>query len=218
MAEEQASEQTKRLCGVCVCRLCDIRIPNVTYKDVCCRYCYRPRPRSQPSWEIMKGCVWVQWTRLIIQFIWIGEEKENNARAAEARRLINQREARSTFYDAAETVGQMITFGHITEQQDAFWFLHANMDPWERGESQSTGRVGNPSETIRSSSFNYRPIWEEIFHLKDGYGESVAVHEDDDLLCLNKKPSGEWKRICLMRPEPRQEWIGRHYGKLLRMK
>ena len=26
----------------------------------------------------------------------------------------------------------------------------------------------------------------EIFHLKDGYGEPVAVHEDDDLLYLNK--------------------------------
>ena len=26
----------------------------------------------------------------------------------------------------------------------------------------------------------------EIFHLKDGYGESVTVHEDDDLLYLNK--------------------------------
>ena len=37
----------------------------------------------------------------------------------------------------------------------------------------------------------YRLSWAnhsggEIFHLKDGYGESVAVHEDDDLLYLNK--------------------------------
>ena len=39
----------------------------------------------------------------------------------------------------------------------------------------------------------YRLSWAnhsggEIFHLKDGYGESVAVHEDDDLLYLNTKP------------------------------
>ena len=26
----------------------------------------------------------------------------------------------------------------------------------------------------------------EIFHLRDGYGEPVTVHEDDDLLYLNK--------------------------------
>ena len=37
----------------------------------------------------------------------------------------------------------------------------------------------------------YKLIWAnhsggEIFHLKDGYGESVTVHEDDDLLYLNK--------------------------------
>ena len=37
----------------------------------------------------------------------------------------------------------------------------------------------------------YRLSWAnqsggEIFHLKDGYGESVTVHEDDDLLYLNK--------------------------------
>ena len=36
--------------------------------------------------------------------------KVNNAWTAEARRLINQREARSTFYDAAETVDQMIAY------------------------------------------------------------------------------------------------------------
>ena len=38
----------------------------------------------------------------------------------------------------------------------------------------------------------YRLSWAnqsggEIFHLKDGYGEPVTVHEDDDLLYLNKK-------------------------------
>ena len=37
----------------------------------------------------------------------------------------------------------------------------------------------------------YKLVWEnqsggEIFHLKDGYGETVTVHEDDDLLYLNK--------------------------------
>ena len=61
----------------------------------------------------MKNCVWVKWARLTIQFLWLGNEKENNVRVAEARRVINCRDARNTFFDAAETVDQMIEFVYI---------------------------------------------------------------------------------------------------------
>ena len=97
----------------CRCQLCGITTPTVTYQDVCCTACYRLPPRGQRTWTIMKNCVWVKWARLTIQFIWLGNEKENNVKVAEARRVINYRDARNTFFDAAETVDQMIEFGYI---------------------------------------------------------------------------------------------------------
>ena len=97
----------------CRCQLCGITTPTVTYQDVCCTACYRLPPRGQRTWTIMKNCVWVKWARLTIQFIWLGIEKENNVKVAEARRVINYRDARNTFFDAAETVDQMIEFGYI---------------------------------------------------------------------------------------------------------
>ena len=111
----------------CRCQLCGIRTPTVTYKDICCANCYRLPPRGERSWTIMKNCVWVKWARLTIQFLWLGKEKENNVRVAEARRTINYRDARNTFFDAAETVGQMIEFGYISAERDRFWFLPPNM-------------------------------------------------------------------------------------------
>ena len=75
----------------------------------------------------MKKCVWGKWTRLTIQFVWLGREKENNVRVAEARRIINHHDARNTFFDAAETVDQMIEFGYISAGRDHFWFLPPNM-------------------------------------------------------------------------------------------
>ena len=97
----------------CRCQLCGITTPTVTYQDVCCTACYRLPPRGQPTWTIMKNCVCVKWARLTIQFIWLGIEKENNVKVAEARRVINHRDVRNTFFDAAETVDQMIEFGYI---------------------------------------------------------------------------------------------------------
>ena len=82
----------------CRCQLCGIRTPTVTYKDVCCASCYRLPPRGERSWAIMKNCVWVKWARLTIQFLWLGNEKENNVKVAEARRVINYRDARNTFW------------------------------------------------------------------------------------------------------------------------
>ena len=97
----------------CRCQMCGISTPTVTYQDVCCTACYRLPPRGQRTWTIMKNCVWVKWARLTIQFIWLGTEQDNNVKVAEARRVINYRDARNTFFDAAETVDQMIEFGYI---------------------------------------------------------------------------------------------------------
>ena len=97
----------------CRCQMCGISTPTVTYQDVCCTACYRLPPRGQRTWTIMKNCVWVKWARLTIQFIWLGTEKDNNVKVAEARRVINYRDARNAFFDAAETVDQMIEFGYI---------------------------------------------------------------------------------------------------------
>ena len=80
----------------------------------------------------MKNCVWVKWARLTIQFLWLGKDRENNVRVAEARRVINYRDARNTFFDAAETVDQMIEFGYISEEGDRFWFFPPNMYEYER--------------------------------------------------------------------------------------
>ena len=118
----------------CRCQLCGIRTPTVTYKDVCCANCYRLPPRGERSWTIMKNCVWVKWARLTIQFLWLGKERDNNVRVAEARRVINYRDARNTFFDAAETVDQMIEFGYISEERDRFWFLRPNMYEYEQGD------------------------------------------------------------------------------------
>ena len=102
----------------CRCQLCGIRTPTVTYKDVCCANCYRLPPRGERTWTIMKNCVWVKWARLTIQFLWLGKDHENNVRVAEARRIINYRDVRNTFFDAAETVGQMIEFGYISAERE----------------------------------------------------------------------------------------------------
>ena len=86
----------------------------------------------------MKNCVWVKWARLTVQFLWLGKEKNNNVSVAEARRIINYRDARNAFFDAAETVGQMIEFGYISTESDQFWFLPPNMYEHERGDRAVT--------------------------------------------------------------------------------
>ena len=116
----------------CRCQLCGIRTPTVTYKDVCCASCYRLPPRGERSWTIMKNCVWMKWARLTIQFLWLGNERENNVRVAEARRVINYRDARNTFFDAAETVDQMIEFGYIRPGRSRCRFLPPDVDENEQ--------------------------------------------------------------------------------------
>ena len=118
----------------CRCQLCGVKTPTVTYKDVCCANCYRLPPRGERSWNIMKNCVWAKWARLTIQFIWLGRDRENNMRHGEATRIINARDARNNFFDAAETVGQMIEFGYLSEERDRFWFLPPNMHEFDRGD------------------------------------------------------------------------------------
>ena len=41
--------------------------------------------------------------------------------------------------------------------------------------------------------------------MKDGYGDSVSVCKDDDLLLLGKMPCGEWAVICSDTPIGRPE-------------
>ena len=121
----------------CRCQLCGVNTPTVTYQDVCCTACYRLPPRGQRTWTIMKNCVWVKWARLTIQFLWLGNEKENNVKVAEARRVINYRDVRNTFFDAAETVDQMIEFGYIRHtrpERNRCRYLPPNVDENEHEE------------------------------------------------------------------------------------
>ena len=134
----------------CRCQLCGIRTPTVTYKDVCCASCKRPPPRGERTWAIMKNCVWVKWARLTIQFLWLGNEKENNVKVAEARRVINYRDARNTFFDAAETVDQMIEFGYIRPGRDRCRYLPPNVDVDEH-------------EDMIAADIRARHLWEVFF-------------------------------------------------------
>ena len=118
----------------CVCRLCEVRTPTVIYKDVCCTNCYRLPPGGQRSGEMMNNCVWVKWARLAVQFIWIGQEHINNAVTANTRSLINDRERSNRFFDAAETIEQMIDLGYTTQQRDREWSLSPNMLEREQGD------------------------------------------------------------------------------------
>ena len=47
---------------------------------------------------------------------------------------MNARDARNNFFDAAETVNQMIEFGYISEERDRQWFLPPNVIEWEQGD------------------------------------------------------------------------------------
>ena len=55
----------------------------------------------------MKNCVWVKWARITLKFLWLGEDSRNAMMHAAVTKLRNDRDARNTFYDAAETVTQM---------------------------------------------------------------------------------------------------------------
>ena len=149
----------------CRCQLCGIRTPTVTYKDVCCANCYRLPPRGERTWSIMKNCVWVKWARLTIQFLWLGKDREDNVRVAEARRVINYRDARNAFFDAAETVDQMIEFGNISEERDRFWFLPPNMCEHEQDDRAVTDVR---ARYLREVFFaNRHPRRMEILELQD---------------------------------------------------
>ena len=58
-------------------------------------------------------------------------------KVAEARRVINYRDARNTFFDAAETVDQMIAFGYIRPtrpERNRVRYLPPNVDEDEHEE------------------------------------------------------------------------------------
>ena len=106
----------------CRCTLCGVNAPVVTYQDVCCTACYRLPPRGQRSWNIMKNCVWAKWARITLKFVWLGRNAENAMMHAAVTKIRNERDARNTFYDAAETVTQMIEFGYIPRVRTRPWF------------------------------------------------------------------------------------------------
>ena len=51
-------------------------------------------------------------------------------------RMRNARDARNNFFDAAETVTQMLEFGYIHPDRDRYWFHPPNVDE-ERSERSS---------------------------------------------------------------------------------
>ena len=106
----------------CRCHLCGINAPAVTYQDVCCTSCYRLPPRGQRSWTIMKNCVWAKWARITLKFLWLGKDSENTRMHTEVTKIRNDRDAGNTFYDAAETVTQMIEFGYVPPVRTRPWF------------------------------------------------------------------------------------------------
>ena len=54
---------------------------------------------------------------------WLGRNSENARMHAEVSRTRQSREARNTFFDAAETVTQMIEFGCIPHVRNRPWFF-----------------------------------------------------------------------------------------------
>ena len=106
----------------CRCNLCEISTPTVTYQNVCCTACYRLPPRGQRTWNIMKNCVWAKWARITLKFIWMGKNSNNAMMYGAVTKIRNDRDARNTFYDAAETVTQMIEFGYIPQTRHRPWF------------------------------------------------------------------------------------------------
>ena len=114
----------------CRCHLCGVNAPIVTYKDVCCTTCYRLPPRGQRSWTIMKNCVWAKCARITLKFLWLGKDLENARMHAEVTKIRNDRDARNNFFDAAETVTQMIELGYIRPNRNRPWF-YPNIDEEE---------------------------------------------------------------------------------------
>ena len=106
----------------CRCHLCEVSTTTVTYQDVCCTACYRLPPRGQRTCTIMKNCVWVKWARITLKFLWLGKDSSNAMMHAAVTKTRNDRDARNTFYDAAETVTQMIEFGYIPQTRNRSWF------------------------------------------------------------------------------------------------
>ena len=106
----------------CRCHLCGVSTPTVTYQDVCCTACYRLPPRGQRTWTIMKNCVWAKWARITLKFLWLGRDSSNAMMHAAVTKIRNDREARNTFYDAAETVTQMMELGYIPQNRNRPWF------------------------------------------------------------------------------------------------
>ena len=106
----------------CRCHLCRVNTPIVTYQDVCCTACCRLPPHGQRTWTIMKSCVWAKWARMTLKFLWLGRDRENARMHAEVTKIRNDRDARNTFYDAAETVIQIIELGYIPQTRERPWF------------------------------------------------------------------------------------------------
>ena len=112
----------------CRCHLCGVKTPTVTYKDVCGVNCYRLPPRGERSWTIMKNCVWAKWARITMKSLWLGKDRENAVMHGVVTRMRNARDARNNFFDAAETVTQMLEFGYIHPDRDRHWFHLPNVD------------------------------------------------------------------------------------------
>ena len=93
----------------------------MTYPNVCCTACYRLPPRGQRTWTIMKNCVWAKWAQITLKFFWLGKDSENAMIHGAVTKIRNDRDA-NTFYDAAETVTQMIEFGYIPRVRNRPWF------------------------------------------------------------------------------------------------
>ena len=70
----------------------------------------------------MKNCVWAKWARITLKFLWLGKDFNNALMHAEVTRIRNDRDAKNTFYDAAETVTQVIEFGYIPQVRQRPWF------------------------------------------------------------------------------------------------
>ena len=57
-----------------------------------------------------------------MKFLWLGNDRENARMHSAVTKIRNDRDARNNFFDAAETVTQMIEFGYIRPSRDRPWF------------------------------------------------------------------------------------------------
>ena len=128
-----------------MCNECATISPRVLYQHVCCTRCYRRLNRTQPDWELMARCVWVDWAILLLLLCWMAME-----------------DTRNYFADAIEELHQRRHFVDVLDDGDPGLFQEAYEGyPSYAQESCSS----KPFEGLEQCLPWYRRFWVLISHV-----------------------------------------------------